>query len=132
MYVQGLPRTWNRRTKEDFFQVELQHIGQQEILNKEIYAGSAQPDDTFGYADRYSEYRSQESTIAGEFRNTLDFWHMARIFGAAPTLNADFVKAVPTDRIYSTGGSTDQLYIMVKHSLQARRIVDASASSYIY
>lgn len=131
MYVDGLPRMWSRRTKEDFWQKELQHIGQQEILNKEIYMAHASPDETWGYNDRYSEYKSQESTIAGEFRSTLDFWHMARKFAAAPALNGDFVKADPTDRIYSTQ-STHELYVMCRHSLVARRIVDASSASYIY
>lgn len=131
MYVDGLPRMWSRRTKEDFWQKELQHIGQQEILNKEIYMGHASPDETWGYNDRYAEYKSQESTIAGEFRSTLDFWHMARKFASAPALNGDFVKADPTDRIYSTA-STNELYLMCRHSLVARRIVDASSASYIY
>jgi len=131
MYVDGLPRMWSRRTKEDFWQKELQHIGQQEILNKEIYMAAASPDDTWGYNDRYAEYKSQESTIAGEFRSTLDFWHMARKFASAPALNGDFVKANPTDRIYSTS-STNELYVMCRHQLVARRIVDASSASYIY
>lgn len=131
MYVQGLPRTWNRRTKEDFWQRELQHIGQQEVLTKEIYAASATPNATWGYSDRYAEYRSMESTIAGEFRDTLDFWHMARIFGSEPALNGSFVESNPTDRIYSVT-STDQLYVMARHRLAARRLVDGSNASYIY
>lgn len=132
IYGQGLFRTWNRRTKEDFFQKELQHIGQQAILNKEVYAAHASPDETFGYQDRYDEYRRQESTIAGEFRTTaLDFWHMARIFGSAPALNADFVKSVPTDRNFAVP-SEDVLYVMANHSIQARRIVASSGNSFIF
>ena len=132
IYGQGLFRTWNRRTKEDFFQKELQHIGQQAILNKEVYAAHATPDGTFGYQDRYDEYRRQESTIAGEFRTTaLDFWHMARIFASAPALNADFVKSVPTDRNFAVP-SEDVLYVMANHSIQARRIVAGSGNSFIF
>jgi len=131
MYVQGLPRTWNRRTKEDFFQKELQHIGQQEILNKELYAAHATPNGTFGYQDRYDEYRRTESSVSGEFRSTLDYWHMARIFSSDPTLNADFVKAVPTKRVNAVT-SADVLWIMANHSIQARRIVAPSGTSYIY
>lgn len=131
VYAQGLPRTWNRRTKEDFWQKELQHIGQQEVLNKELYAQHSTPNGTFGYQDRYDEYRRMESSIAGEFRGTLDYWHMARIFGSEPALNADFVKANPTDRVYAST-STDQLYVMASHSIQARRLLAQTGTSYIY
>ena len=81
IYSQGLARTWNRRTKEDFFQKELQHIGMQEILNKELYAAHSSPEGTFGYQDRYDDYRRTFSSISGEFRGSagLDHWHMGRI-----------------------------------------------------
>ncbi|UDN67844.1 major capsid protein [robinz microvirus RP_145] len=132
IYAQGLPRTWNRRIKEDFWQKELQHIGQQEVLNKEIYAAHATPNGTFGFQDRYDEYRRTESTIAGEFRTTtLDHWHFARIFGSTPALNSDFVKSVPTDRTFAVP-SEDVLYVMAKHSIQARRIVASEGTSFIY
>jgi hypothetical protein len=131
IYSQGLPRTWNRRTKEDFFQKELQHIGQQEVLNKELYASHSSPDGIFGYQDRYDEYRRTESTIAGEFRTTLDYWHYARIFASQPALNADFVKAVPTKRVNAVQ-SEDVLWIMANHSIQARRLVSGSSQSFIY
>lgn len=132
MYVQGLARTFNRRTKEDFWQKELQHIGQQEVLNKEVYAAAASPAGTFGYQDRYDEYRRQESNVAGEFRTTLlDYWHMARIFAAEPSLNASFVVSNPTKRINAVE-TQDVLWIMANHSIQARRAVAASGSSFIF
>jgi len=131
MYVQGLERMWNRRVKEDFWQKELQHIGQQEILNKELYAAHASPDGVFGYQDRYDEYRRQESKVSGEFRSTLDFWHMARIFGSAPALNGDFVKSNPTNRVYAVT-SQDQLWCMIQHSIQARRMVSAVGTSFTF
>lgn len=128
IYGNGLYRHWNRRTKEDFFQKELQHIGQQEVLNKELYAGAASPNGIFGYQDRYDEYRRSESTIAGEFRDTLDFWHYARIFGSEPALNAAFVSAADvTNRVYAAP-SANQLYVHARHSIQARRLVDGSAT----
>lgn len=131
MYAQGLPRTWNRRTKEDFYQKELAHIGQQEILNKEVYAAHTTPNGTFGFQDRYDEYRRVESTIGGEFRSTLDFWHMARIFSSDPALNATFVKSVPTERTFAVP-STDVLWIMANHSVQARRLVSPLGNSFIF
>lgn len=131
MYMQGLAKTWNRRVKEDYFQVELAHIGQEEILNKEIYAAHATPDGTFGYQDRYDDYRRQESTISGEFRDTLDFWHFARDFGSTPALNADFVKSVPTERTFAVP-SADVLYVMARHRIQARRLVPRTGNSFIF
>jgi len=132
IYAQGLPRTWNRRVKEDFWQRELQHIGQQEVLNKEVYAAHPSPDGTFGYQDRYDEYRRTESSIAGEFRSSLlDFWHMARIFGSTPALNASFVECVPTERNFAVP-SQDVLYVMANHSIQARRLVAQTGQSFIF
>lgn len=132
MYSQGLFRHWNRRTKEDFWQKELQHIGQQEVLNKEVYAAHGTPDGIFGYQDRYDEYRRSESTVAGEFRSSvLNFWHLAREFASAPALNADFVKAVPSERIFAVP-SQDVLYCMCNHSIQARRMVAATGTSFVF
>lgn len=131
IYSNGLFRTWNRRTKEDFFQKELQAIGQQAVLNKEVRAAHATPNGTFGYQDRYDEYRRAESSIAGEFRTTLDFWHFARQFSSDPALNATFVKCVPTEEPFAVP-SADVLYVMANHSIQARRIVASSGNSFIY
>lgn len=131
IYATGLERTWNRRTKEDFWQKELEHIGQQEILNKEVRFAHASPDGVFGYQDRYDEYRRQWSSIAGEFRTTLNFWHFARIFGSDPALNADFVKCVPTEVPFAVP-SENTLQIMARHSIQARRLVCSTGTSFIY
>ena len=132
IYANGLFRHWNRRLKEDFWQKELQHIGQQEVLNKEVYAAHASPNGVFGYQDRYDEYRRTESSIAGEFRDaTLNFWHMARIFASSPALNADFIKCVPTERTFAVP-SKDVMYVMVRHNIQARRLVAATGTSFIF
>lgn len=131
IYASGLARTWNRRTREDFWQKELQHIGQQEVLNKEVYFAHTQPDGTFGYQDRYDEYRRVESSIAGEYRTSqLNFWHFARMFGSNPALNADFVKCVPTEQPFAVP-SEDVIYVMAKHSIQSRRLVSAVGTSFI-
>jgi len=130
IYASGLARHWNRRTKEDFWQKELEHIGQQPVLNKEVYAAHATPDGTFGYQDRYDEYRRVFSSIAGEFRTTLDYWHFARQFGSTPALNADFIKCVPTEEPFAVP-SEDVLQIMARHSIQARRLVCATGTSFI-
>lgn len=131
IYGQGVARTFNRRTKEDFFQRELQHIGQQEVQNIEVYADHTDPSGVFGYQDRYDEYRRHESTIAGEFRSTLDFWHFARQFSSDPALNASFVVCSPSEEPFAVPAN-DVLYVMAKHSLQARRLVSQSGQSFIY
>lgn len=132
IYANGLDRHWNRRTKEDFWQKEFEHIGQQEVLNKEVYAAAASPDGTFGFQDRYDEYRRAWSTIAGEFRTLLDHWHFARIFGAEPALNSTFVTCDPADdRVFAVPGQ-DVLYCMARHSIQARRLVSAQGKSFIF
>ncbi len=130
IYPQALHRLWMRRTKEDYFTPELQHIGQQEIYDGEIYAGAASQYGTWAYQDRYDEYRRVPSRTSGEFRDTLDFWHMARIFASEPNLNADFVKADPTNRVYAT--AADQLYIQAMHKIRAKRKVAKTGRSFIY
>lgn len=131
VYVQGLFRHWNRRTYLDFFQPELQHVGQQAILKKEIYAASADPEGVFGYQDKNDDYRRSESSVAGEFRTTiLDDWHMARIFGSEPSLNGSFVTSDPTKRIFQVQ-TNDVLYCEARHVLRARRKVAPIGSSFI-
>lgn len=123
MYQDGLPRSWSRRTKEDYYQRELELIGQQEIKNSEIFAdGTAADDDTFGYQDRYSEYRHLQSGVSGEFRTTLDYWHLGRKFAARPALNASFVECDPSKRIFSEQ-TNNSMWIMANHSVQVRRLL---------
>lgn len=126
IYMQGIPRSWLRRVREDFFQTELQHIGQQEVYTKELYGAAPAGDDgglkVFGYQNRYDEYRGHESYVCGEFRDILDYWHLARSFSNEPVLNADFISATPSERIFAAQ-ENDQLYCMINHSLQARRLM---------
>lgn len=132
MYAQGIRRTLLRLVKEDFWQRELQHIGQQIVWNAEVYGDTATPTGTFGYQDRYDEYRRMESGIAGQFRTSLlNFWHMARIFGSQPVLNASFVQGNPTNRIFADQTGDDNIYAMVSHSIQARRLVAPVGNSFI-
>lgn len=132
IYSDAVDRMWLRDSKEMYYQKEFEHIGQQEVLNSEIYAGGATPPTgVFGYQDRYDEYRRNWSGVAGEFRTTLDFWHMARMFGSKPALNADFVKCVPTERVFAVN-SEDVLWNMIRHSVQARRMLSPKGTSYIF
>lgn len=131
MYQNGLERLWNRRTKEDFFQKELQHIGQQEVLNKEVYTRDTDQDGVFGYQDRYDEYRRSWSSVHGEFRTTLDYWHFARQITSDPALNATFVACVPREDAFAVPAE-DTLYVMVRHNMVARRLLAKTGASFIF
>lgn len=122
IYMQGQERMWNRRTKEDFWMKELEHIGQQEIYQSEIFAGPDSQDTVFGYQNRYDEYRTHQSGVSGEFRSTLKDWHLAREFAEAPTLNGSFISGAPTTRVFAST-NTDQFYVMAYHSIRARRLL---------
>lgn len=122
MYTQGLHKSWSREVNEDYFQKELQFIGEDEVYNKEIYADHTTPDGIFGYQARYDCYRSLPSTISGEFLSTLDHYHEGRIFSSDPSLNQSFVECTPPKRIVASSG-TDMFYVMANHSVQARRMM---------
>lgn len=119
-YMQGQHRMWNRETKYDYLIPELERIGEQAILNKELYAPHATPNGVFGYTPQYDEYRSIPSRVAGDFRDTLKYWHMAREFSSDPALNSTFVTANPTTRVFSAT-SEDQMYVTVNHDILAKR-----------
>lgn len=106
-YQQGLDRMWSRSTRFDFYWPALAHIGEQAVLNKEIYAvgsGGTSDDEVFGYQERWAEYRYKPSKITGEFRSSyaqsLDTWHLSQEFGSLPVLNNSFiVEDPPVDRV---------------------------------
>lgn len=104
-YQQGLNRMWSRSTRWDYYWPALSHIGEQEVLNKEIFAqGTAEDNNVFGYQERHAEYRYKPSVITGRFRSTsaqsLDIWHLSQHFENLPTLSTQFiVENPPIDRI---------------------------------
>lgn len=122
IYTTELERKWTRSDKEDYWQKELMYLGDQEVKNLEIQSTHTQPDETFGYQSRYNEYRGMPSSIAGEFRSTLNYWHYAREFAGDVALNQSFIESVPTKRVNSSQ-DTNVLYIMANHSIQARRML---------
>ena len=99
-YQKGLDRQFSRRSRFDFYWPALSHIGEQAILNKEIYAqGTAADDQVFGYQERHAEYRYKNSIITGKMRSvdalTLDSWHLAQDFSALPVLGKTFIEEDP-------------------------------------
>lgn len=108
-YQQGINRMWSRQTRWDFYWPALSHLGEQTVLNKEIYMqGNPTLDNgVFGYQERFAEYRYKPSLITGKFRSndpqSLDIWHLAQDFEALPTLSDTFIQEnPPIDRVIAT------------------------------
>jgi hypothetical protein len=112
-YQQGLNRMFSRQDRWDYYWPALAHLGEQAVLNKEIYAqGTADDDLVFGYQERFAEYRYKPSMITGQFRSnyaqSLDNWHVAQDFGSLPALNASFIEEnPPMDRVVATPTEPD-------------------------
>lgn len=104
-YQQGINRMWTRSTKFDLYWPTFAFLGEQAVLNKEIYAqGNDEDEKVFGYQERYAEYRYAPSQVTGKFRSTyaqsLDSWHLAQKFENLPRLSPEFiVDNPPMDRV---------------------------------
>ncbi len=112
-YQQGLARMWSRSTRYDFYFPAFATLGEQAVLNKEIYVrGDNNDDSVFGYQERWAEYRYYPSRISGLFRSTasgtIDNWHLAQKFTSLPTLNTTFIQDTPpVDRIVAVGAAAN-------------------------
>ena len=115
-YQQGLERMWSRQARLDYYWPALSHIGEQAVLNQEIYAqGTVDDTGVFGYQERFAEYRYKPSQITGLFRSnasgTLDSWHLAQDFGSLPVLNDEFiVEDAPMSRVKAVTTEPDFLF----------------------
>lgn len=115
-YQQGVDRMFSRSTRYDFFWPALAHLGEQAVLNKEIYVqGTSADTDVFGYQERYAEYRYKNSKITGAFRSTyatsLDYWHLSQEFTALPTLDDTFIQDdPPVDRVIAVSSEPHMLF----------------------
>lgn len=136
-YQKGLNRMFSRRSRFDFYWPALAHLGEQEILNKEIYCDNTANDElVFGYQERFAEYRYKPSMITGKFRSeqsgtgkpgllpadgTLDRWHLSQNFANLPTLNETFINdAPPIDRVVAIT-SEPQFLLDVYFNLKCAR-----------
>jgi hypothetical protein len=121
-YQQGVNRSFLRSTRFDYYWPSLSHIGEQSVTNMEIYAqdpttdtgstGTPDNEKTFGYQERYAEYRYKPSEISGKFRSanssTLDPWHLSQEFSSLPTLNTTFIESTtPIDRVVAVTSEPD-------------------------
>lgn len=119
-YQQGLPKHFKKFDKFDYYWPSFAHIGEQPILNEEIYLADGDDGDTFGYTPRYAEYKFTNDRVCGEFKATLDFWHIGRIFSTRPVLNQAFIECVPDTRIFANEVG-EQMYVHIYHQIKAKR-----------
>lgn len=101
-YQQGIERMWSRKGRYDYYWPVLANIGEQAILNKELYAqGSAKDEEAFGYQEAWADYRYKPSKVTGLFRSnakqSLDAWHYAQDYDALPTLSTDWMEQSDTE-----------------------------------
>jgi hypothetical protein len=122
-YQQGISRMFTRKDYMDYAFPTFANLGEQEVLNREIYAYGANSEGLFGYIPRYAEYKFMNNRVAGDFRNTLDFWHLGRIFANQPTLNRQFIECDPenVERIFAVQDNTDNLWMHILHKIRAKR-----------
>jgi hypothetical protein len=141
-YSQGVPRHFLRQEKFDYFWPELANLGEQEVKDVEIYvddtsitktdATETVPTNqnpitlpTFGYQQRYAEYKYGQNTIHGDFRDTLDYWHMSRQFSSQPKLNELFHEVSPEDdsitNVFAVTAKVDTCWVQLYHDVKARR-----------
>jgi hypothetical protein len=119
-YQQGLPRMWSRSTRYDFYFPAFAMLGEQPVLNKEIYVtgNTTQDNNVFGYQERWAEYRYKPSQISSLFKSTsagtIDPWHLAQRFTSLPSLNSTFIQEnPPVSRVVAVGsGANGQQFLL--------------------
>lgn len=130
-YEQGIDRSLIRFDKFEYFWPKFAHIGEQKLLNKELFvnwASETYNDETFGYQSRYAEYKYKQSSVHGDFRTgangevNLSYWHMGRVFDTPPALNSSFVQSDPTHKIFAVDSEGEhKLYVQVYNKVKALR-----------
>ncbi|WNK13602.1 MAG: major capsid protein [Microvirus sp.] len=127
-YQQGLRKLWSRSTRYDFYFPAFAMLGEQAVLNKEIYCdGSASDNLVFGYQERWAEYRYFPSQITGLFRSTsaltIDAWHLAQRFTSLPALNATFIRDTPPmSRVLAVGAAAGGQQFIFDSFFQIRSV----------
>lgn len=136
-YYGGMPRKFMKKYPEEFYLPDFDHLGEQAVYKGELYYdGTAQDKEEFGYQLHYAEYKSSLSTVHGEFRTTLDNWHVSRDFDRHPSLNPSFIKAEPEDfdRIFAfqdvAGTSNEHFQMQIYIDAVAKRNMSKYSTPY--
>lgn len=125
-YQQGVPRDFTKFDNMDFYFPEFAHLSEQEIKNQELYVSNdpTYNEGTFGYTPRYAEYKYHESEAHGDFRGSMSFWHLNRIFTNKPNLNTTFVECNPSNRVFATSGiRDDKFWVQIYQDVKALRLM---------
>lgn len=122
-YQNGLPKHFLKTTSPfDYYWPEFANIGEQEVLNKEVYAfDNTGGNNVFGYVPRYAEYKFMQNRVAGDFQDDLDFWHLGRVFTTPQQLNELFIRCEPSTRIFAVETGEDYIYAHVLNKVDAIR-----------
>lgn len=125
VYMDGLHRMFTKVDEiNDFCWPAFANLGEQVVMNSEVFLGSAVVDGEFGYQSRYAEYKSIPSRVSGEFRSSLSNWHMALSFATEPALDVDFIKVnfEKFARCFAvTDSSVDHIYARLIYNIQSLR-----------
>lgn len=122
-YMQGIPKMFQKyQDPYAMFWPEFQNLGEQAVLIKELYAFGPNNTSQWGYMPRYAEYKFLNSRVCGEFRSSLDFWHLGRKFTAEPGLNQDFIECNPRYDIFAVEDpNVDHFYMHVLLKITSTR-----------
>lgn len=111
------------KDKFDYYWPEFAQLGEQPVYTKEIYPTVADREKVFGYQQRYCEYKYIPSTVHGDMKSSLSFWHFGRKFSTEPGLNQTFIQPVTSElaQPFAVQTDTDKLVVQVFHNLKALR-----------
>jgi hypothetical protein len=125
-YTQGVRKMWTRRTRFDHYEVPFANLGEQAVLNQELFTLSGDPAGVFGYQERWAEYRGRWSELTGLFARdpALQAWHLAEFFNSAPTLSESFITSnTPMNRVLQAGDLAfgQQFLLDASHKVRCAR-----------
>lgn len=124
-YMQGISRHFHKFNNSwEYFTPEMEHIGEQAIINKELFAWDGTNGEAdFGYTPRYAEYKYMPNRVAGDMMDDLKFWHLAMDFPNQPGLSQDFINCNPRTDIFAITDGTDYLISHIYHKIRASRLM---------
>ena len=124
-YQNGLHKKWTRFDRLEVYYPQFAHLGEEDIFNHEIYfslqAGEADNMSTFGYQSRHASYKHGQSSVHGDFRDTLSFWHLGRQFSSRPVLDGKFVEQDARTDIFAVDDGTDYFWTQIYYPIKANR-----------
>lgn len=132
-YFQGVPKNFLKvDDRYQYFWPQFEHIGEQEIFNKEVVASHNTPNGVFGYTPRYVEYKTATNKVAGHMKDSLMFWTQVRDLPNDVALNDTFVASDPSNRIFAvTDPDVDHLIIHVVNKVTARRLMSKYSTPHL-